>query len=220
MLKDDVSIFKDRATLKANRACEIYPTKLKAKFRITSPMINWHQSPSNIWQIMACVLVSHVIKSQDLVPYLVGHNRRKDSSTLSFCLARAISILVNKPNLASGHACEEATSWFWPKSNQLAANSYTYLGLFFQFQSETGTAAATMMMVIVFVIAHEGSLITRDTISNNISNPPFEPQSESAISTSNRDHLRLTPSSNPIPPLTPSPSVYLMPLCEPRLKWC
>ena len=37
-----------------------------------------------------------------------------------------------------------------------------------------------MMMVIVYVIAHEGSLITRDTISNNISNPPFEPQSESA----------------------------------------
>ena len=41
------------------------------------------------------------------------------------------------------------------------------------FQSET--AAATKMMVIVYVIAHEGSLITRDTISNNISNPPFEP---------------------------------------------
>ena len=81
-------------------------------------------------------------------------------------------------------------------------------------------AELVTMMVIVFVIAHEGSLITRDTISNNISNPPFEPQSESAISTSNRDHLRLTPSSNPIPPLTPSSSVYLMPLCEPRLKWC
>ena len=133
MLKDDVSIFKDRAILKANRACEIYPTKLKAKFRITSPMINWHQSPSNIWQIMACVLVSHVIKSQDLVPYLVGHNRRKDSSTLSFCLARAISILVNKPNLASGHACEEATSWFWPKSNQFAENPTHILVCSFNF---------------------------------------------------------------------------------------
>ena len=87
-----------------------------------------------------------------------------------------------------------------------------------QFQYKTATAVATMMMVIVYVIAHEGSLITRDTISNNISNPPFEPQSESAIST-NRDHLRPpTPSfSNPIPLLTPS-SVYLMPLCDPRLR--
>ena len=46
--------------LKAIRSCEIYHTQLKPKFRITS-LINWHQSTSSIWQIMACVLVSHLM---------------------------------------------------------------------------------------------------------------------------------------------------------------
>ena len=84
------------------------------------------------------------------------------------------------------------------------------------FQSET--AAATKMVVIVYVIAHEGSLITRDTISNNISNPPFEPIRICHFdqSWSSQADSFLKPNS----PFNPLSSVYLMPLCDPRLKLC
>ena len=58
------------------------------------------------------------------------------------------------------------------------------------------------MMVLVFVIGHEGSLITRDTISNNISNPPFElRRSESEQSWSSRAHSSFLKPNSPFNPL-------------------